>query len=265
MARVKYSALLIFTSQLSAMISAELPLVRVLDGLSKESLSRHLLNVIRKVKADVESGIDFGYAVSRHPKVFDSIYVNMVKAGMATGRLDKTLKQLTEYMDKTAETKGKLKSAFAYPIFMLCFLSIVFSIMVFKILPEFQQLFSSFGSKKALPVPTQILMRVGDFVTQNFVWIFLSIAAVIALFVFIFKNPTARFLWDRYKLKIPLIGDLLKKAAMGKFLRAFAVLTQSEVLIIDSLALIGGTGNNKYLEMKIGQAADMIERGISIA
>ena len=83
--------------------------------------------------------------------------------------------------------------------------------------------------------------------------------------IFIFKNPTARFLWDRYKLKIPLFGELFKKTAMGKFLRAFAVLTQSEVLIIDSLALVGGTGNNKYLEMKIAQAADMIERGLSIA
>ena len=264
MARVKYSALLIFTSQLSAMIGANLPLVRILDGLSKESLSRHLLTVIRKVKNDVESGVDFGYAVAQHPKVFDAIYVNMVKAGMATGRLDKTLKQLTEYMEQTAETKGKLKSAFAYPLFMLVFLSIVFFIMVFKILPNFEKLFATFGDH-GLPLPTQIMMGFGHFIKNHFHWIVLCIALLTIAIVFILKNAATRFLWDKYKLKVPLFGDLMKKASIGKFLRAFAVLTQSEVLILDSLNLVAGAGYNKYLEFKINQTADMVERGISVA
>ena len=264
MARVKYGALLIFTSQLSAMISANLPLVRILEGLSKESLSRHLLNIIKKVKADVESGVDFGYAIGQHPKVFDAIYVNMVKAGMATGRLDRTLRQLTEYMEKTAEAKGRMRSALAYPTFMLCFLCIVFLIMVFKILPTFEKLFATFGDRP-LPLPTRIMMKGGDFVSNNFPWILLSAAVIFGLAVFALKNPTARFYWDRTKLGFPVIGDLIKKAAMGKFLRAFAVLTQSEVLILDSLALVSGTGYNRYLEFKINQAADMIERGLSVA
>lgn len=264
MAKVKYSALLIFTNQLSAMITANLPLAKSLDGLSKESMSRPLLKVLRVVKEDVESGVDFGYAISQHPNVFDSIYINMVKAGMATGHLDRTLKQLTEYMEKAAKLKGKLKSAFAYPIFMLCFLAIVFMIMVLKILPTFEKLFSSFGDKE-LPVPTQVLMRVGEFVQNNYHWIFGAVFFIVAVVIFFKKQPTANFIWDRYKLKIPLFGDLMKKAAMGKFFRAFAVLTQNEVLIVDSLALVSGAGYNKYLEHKINQAAEMIEKGLSIA
>jgi type IV pilus assembly protein PilC len=264
MARVKYSALLMFTNQLSAMISADLPLIRILDGLSKEALSRHLVGIIKKIKEDVESGVDFGYAIGQHPKVFDAIYVNMVKAGMATGRLDRTLKQLTEYMEKTSQTRGKMRSALAYPLFMLFFLCIVFMIMIFKILPTFEKLFSTFGDRP-LPLPTQIMMKAGYFVSNNIHWILISITAIVALVVFILKNPTTRFYWDKYKLSLPILGDLMKKAAMGKFLRAFAVLTQSEVLILDSLSLVSGTGYNGYLEFKINQAADMIERGLSVA
>lgn len=264
MARVKYGALLIFTSQLSAMISANLPLVRILDGLSKEAPSRTLLNIIRKVKADVESGVDFGYAIAQYPKVFDAIYVNMVKAGMATGRLDRTLRQLTEYMEKTAEARGKMRSALAYPSFMLCFLCVVFLIMVFKILPTFEELFATFGDRP-LPLPTRVMMQAGDLFSHNFIWIFLFLAGFAGLVLFVAKNPTTKFYWDRYKLKIPVIGDLMKKAAIGKFLRAFAVLTQSEVLILDSLALVSGAGYNRYLEHKINQAGDMIERGLGVA
>jgi type IV pilus assembly protein PilC len=264
MGRVKYSALVIFTSQLSAMISANLPLVRILEGLSKEALSRHLLTIIKKIKKDVESGVDFGYAIAQFPNVFDTIYVNMVKAGMATGRLDRTLKQLTEYMGKTSETKGKLKTAFAYPLFMVGFLCVVFSIMVFKILPTFEKLFASLGSKK-LPLPTRIMMNAGGFVSSNIHWILIGIALIIAVIIFVLKNPSTRFLWDKYKLKIPLLGDLMRKAAMGKFLRAFAVLTQSEVLIMDSLNLVASAGYNKFLEFKINQAADSIEKGLSVA
>jgi type II secretory pathway component PulF len=264
MAGVNYGALLIFTSQLSAMVGANLPLVRILDGLSKEALSRGLLHVIRKVKKDVESGVDFGYAISQFPKVFDAIYVNMVKAGMATGKLDRTLRQLTEYMEKTAETKGKLKSAFAYPVFMLGFLAVVFFLMVFKILPTFQKMFASFGDKP-LPLPTRLMIASGHFVTNNIHWILLGVLGIVAVVVFVLKNQTTRFYWDKYKLRLPLIGDLLKKGSMGKFLRAFAVLTQSEVLILDSLNLVASAGYNKYLESRILQAAQAIERGASVA
>jgi len=264
MARVNYNALLVFTNQLSAMISANLPLVRILDGLSKESLSRQLLTIIKKLKNDVESGVDFGYAVSQHPKVFDSIYVNMVKAGMATGRLDRTLEQLSKYMKNTAETKGKMKSALAYPLFMLGFLVIVFFVMILKILPTFESLFTGFGNK-ALPLPTRILLTAGDAVTNHLYWILLSVALIVSIVILILKTPRTRFFWDKYKLKIPLIGDLLKKSSMGKFLRAFSVLNQNNVLILDSLNLVSGTGYNKYLEYQINHVSNMIERGLSVA
>jgi type II secretory pathway component PulF len=264
LAKVKYSALLLFTSQLAAMVEAHLPLVRILDGLSKEVLSRNLLNIIRTVKKDVESGVDFGYAISQYPKVFDAIYVNMVKAGMATGRLDKTLRQLTDYMEKSSSTRGKLKTAFAYPLFMLAFLCLVFFLMVFKILPTFQKMFAAFGDRP-LPLPTRIMITSGHFVSNNIHWILIGAAAIAAMVIFVLKNPYTRFLWDKYKLGLPLVGGLMKKSAMGKFLRAFAVLTQSEVLILDSLNLVAGAGYNKYLESKVNQVAYMIERGLSVA
>jgi type IV pilus assembly protein PilC len=208
--------------------------------------------------------VDFGYAISQHPEVFDAIYVNMVKAGMATGRLDRTLEQLAQYMQATADTRGKLKTAFAYPLFMVGFLILVFFFMVFKIFPSFEKLFASFGDQP-LPLPTRIMMNVGHVVSDNLHWIIIAIILIVGGIIFVLKNPTTRFLLDKYKLKIPFLGDLMKKTAMGKFLRAFAVLTQSEVLIIDSLTLVAGAGYNKYLEYQINQAAEMIERGMSVA
>ena len=244
------------------MISAKLPLGRILDSLSRESLNRQLLNIIRKVKDDVESGVDFGVAVAKHPKAFDSIYVNMIKAGMATGRLDVTLKQLSEYMEKSAVTKSKVRSATAYPIFMIGFLIFTALIMVFKILPMFEKLFAGFDSE--LPVPTQIFLKIAGIITTYYPVGIFFIGVIIVLALYFLKTPWGRVTWDRYKLSIPLFGDLMKKAALAKFLRTFATLTQSEVPILDSLSLVSTSGQNKYLEYRINQASEMIERGMSI-
>jgi len=253
-----------FTNQLSAMISANLPLARILDGLSKEALNRHLSNIIRNLKRDVESGVDFGLAIARYPTVFDALYVNMVKAGMATGHLDRTLKQLTIYMEKTAATRGKLRTALTYPFFMICFLSFVFFVMVFKILPMFENMFASFGDR-LLPLPTRIMLGAGDIISDNLYLIIITLLLAFILCVFIPKINRTKFFWDKYKLKIPLIGGLIKKTALGKFLRAFSLLTQSEVHILESLKLVSSTGYNRFMEFKINQAADMIERGSSVA
>ncbi len=264
MGRVKYNTLLIFTNQLSAMVSANLPLGRILDSLTQESMNRHLLSVLRKIKHDVESGVDLGRAVARHPKVFDSIYVNMIKAGMATGRLEITLQQLRDYMEKTAETKSKVRSALAYPIFMVGFLTLTVLLMVFKILPMFKAMFASLGDKK-LPTITLLFLEFADFVTHYFHLGLLFAGMLVVIAIYFLKTPWGRTTWDQYKLKIPIFGDLMKKAALAKFVRTFATLTQSEVPILDSLSLVSTSGNNKYLESKINQAREMIERGTSIA
>jgi type IV pilus assembly protein PilC len=263
MARVKYNLLLIFTNQLAAMISANLPLGRILESLSRESMNKRLLSVVRSLKTDVESGVDFGRAVAKHPQVFDAIYVNMIKAGMATGRLDQTLEQLRVYMEKSAETKSKVRSALAYPIFMVGFLILTVLLMVFKILPMFKKMFAGFGDQ--LPLPTRIMIQMSEVITNYFHVGLILIGLMVAVAVYFLKTPWGRTTWDKYKLRIPLFGDLMKKAALAKFLRTFATLTQSEVPILDSLSLVSTSGNNKYLEARINLASEMIERGMSIA
>ncbi len=263
MPRVNYNQLLIFTSQLAAMITANLPLGRVLDSLSKENMNRNLLSILRILKNDVESGVDFGRAVAKHPKVFDPIYVNMIKAGMATGRLDQTLEQLKDYMGKTAETKSKVRSALAYPIFMTGFLIVTLFLMVFKILPMFQKIFAGFGDR--LPFITRIFLQFADVINDYFHVGIICVGMAAAVAIYLFKTPWGKIVWDKYKLNIPLFGDLMKKAALAKFVRTFATLTQSEVPILDSLSLVSTSGNNKYLELKVNQASEMIERGMSIA
>jgi len=262
MAKIKYNILVIFTNQFAAMIKASLPLGRILDSLASENLNKHLLKVIRKVKASVENGVDLGVAVAMHPKVFDPIYVNMVKAGMETGRLDETLTHLSQYMEKSAETKSKVKSALTYPIFMFCFLCFVVYIMVFFILPMFEKMFAN--SKKELPVPTQILMQTADIIKDYWPLGLLLIVIVIIAIHYYLKTPLGRYSWDRNKLSIPLFGNLMKKASLAKFLRTFSTLIQSEVPIIDSLDLVSTSGDNKFLESKIKDVREMIERGMNI-
>jgi type IV pilus assembly protein PilC len=226
-------------------------------------MNRNLLSVLRTLKEDVERGVDFGRAVAKHPKVFDPIYVNMIKAGMAIGRLDQTLQQLRDYMQKTADTKNKVRSALTYPMFMIGFMIFTLLLMVFKILPMFQQIFASFGNR--LPLITQVFLHLSDVITDYFHVGIICLGIITVVAFYLLKTPWGRFSWDKYKLRIPLVGDLMKKAALAKFIRTLATLTQSEVPILDSLSLVSTSGNNKYLEYKVNQASEMIERGVSIA
>ena len=262
MAKVKYTTLVIFTNQLSAMISANLPLGRILESLSTESLNKKLLLVIRKLKDSVESGVDLGDAVSMHPKVFDSIYVNMVKAGMETGSLDETLRHLSSYMEKTAETRSKVKAALAYPIFMIFFLLFVVSAVIFYILPMFKEMYAQSG--KALPLPTQILLNISNFVLNYYHIGLFFIAVFVCVVFYLLRTPWGRMTWDQYKMKIPLFGKLMKKSAISKFLRTFSTLIQSDVPILDTLTLVSTSGDNKYLEFKILHAKELITHGVSI-
>ncbi|CAK0773470.1 putative Type IV pilus assembly protein PilC [Gammaproteobacteria bacterium] len=263
MAAVSTSSLLIFTSQLSSMIRSQLPLVDVLQSLTQETPTGTLRNTMEEVVEDVRHGVDFGDALAEFPLVFDQIYVNIIRAGMMSGRLGESIEHIAIYLKKMDESSGKIRSALAYPIFMFISFIVVLNGMIFFILPRFKAMFSSFG--KDLPKITQMLMDFGDWWQANWYWVILgSGLAVIAAGVWVATNE-GRYLWDQHKLRLPAVGNLMRLAALSRFLRTFAVQLQNEVELLPSLQLASGAVANVYIEDLINAIIDDIERGKGIA
>ncbi len=263
MAAVPLSGLLIFTNQFSAMIASQLPLVAVLENLSKETPQRKLRDVIDTVVEDVKHGVDLGDAMADHPDVFNDIYVNVVKAGMNTGRLDDALNHLSRYLTNADVVGKKLKAALSYPIFIIVAFAIAFNGMVFFLLPRFESMFSSFG--RELPAATRMMMDAGEAWRDNWIWGVALFVFLVAGFIAWIANPDGRFIWDRLKLKIIVVGPMWRMSALARLLRTFAVQVRNEVEILYALRLAAPASGNRYVEVVILDIADDIERGVGIA
>ncbi len=260
---VKPSDLLIFTNQFASMMRSHLPLVDVLENLAQETPQKDLKEIIHDIADDVRNGVDFGDSLASFPKLFDEVYVNVVRAGMMSGKLADALTQIADYLSKSDTTSRKVRGALSYPIFMLVAFFGVFNVMIFFILPRFEAMFSSFG--KDLPVPTQILIDIGKYWREN--WYLLVggfLVAVIAWLVWV-ATPDGRYIWDRIKLNIPIVGRLWRLGALSRFLRTFAVQLHNEVRLLDALDLAASSSGNRYIEESLNLIAEDISIGVGIA
>ena len=263
MANVSLQALLIFTNQFSAMLSSQLPLVSVLKNLGDETPHRGLRLAIGDVREDVEHGTDFGDALSEHADIFDEIYVNIVRAGISSGKLGAAMTHLAAYLSNADSVRRKIRAATSYPMFMFMAFIVSFNGMVFFVLPRFEQMFANFG--KDLPLATKILMAVGSFWREYWYVVVLALAIVIAGIFAWLMSPKGRLTWDEYKLKLPVFGRMWRMSALARFLRTLAVQIQNDVELLPSLRLSAPTTGNFFIEDIIVQIADDIEDGHGIA
>ncbi len=259
---VAMQQLLIFTNQFSEMIKSDLPLIDVLDNLANETPQKVLKSSIEDVSDAVQQGVDLGEALARHPSAFNDIYVNVVRSGMLSGNLASALIQIGEYLDKTDAARRALVSALSYPILVLVAFFLVFNGMTYFILPRFAEIFSSFDAD--LPVITQWLMDVGAAWRENALAICVTIGVLAGSFLLWTRTPAGHATWDRYKLNIPLLGPILRKAALARFLRTFAIQIQNEVPILRAIDLAAASSGNKFIEDSTSKIADSIEKGESI-
>ncbi len=261
--RIKLDDVLLFSSQLSAMVEAGLPLLKCLQSFSKEIESRHFRGVLDTVSTDVEEGSTLHDALAKHPRVFSRLFVNMVRAGEISGRLDQTLSQLTSYLERMANLRRKLLSAISYPSFLISFTIVAVVFLIVKVVPVFQRIYGGFGA--SLPAPTRLVLGISS--TMREYAVFLVLAAVIAAIVvaLILRNDRGQYLFDRYKLKIPLFGSLLRKYSLVKFTRTMGVLINSGVPILESLNLVADTAGNRVIERAVRESSASIERGSSFA
>ncbi len=258
--------IVVFTRQFSTMISAGLPLIQCLEILSTQSENVEFQKTIATVKVDVEGGATFADALKKHPKVFDELYSNMVHAGEVGGLLDTILSRLAKHIEKAVKLKAKIKSAMIYPIAIMGVATIVITVLLIFVIPVFAQMFLEMsGGKVGLPGPTQLVIDISDFLRSNILYI---IAGVVAMGYGIkryYASEKGRIVMDRLFLKVPVMGDLIRKSSVAKFTRTLGTLITSGVPILDGLAITAKTSGNKIVEQTILQARQSISEGKTVA
>jgi type IV pilus assembly protein PilC len=258
--------LVVFTRQFGTMINAGLPLVQCLEILSTQSENKTLRESITEVKAHVEGGSTFSDALRRFPKVFDDLYVNMVHAGEVGGLLDTILTRLAKHIEKAMKLKGQIKSAMVYPSAIIGVAVIVISVLMIWVIPIFAKMFNELsGGKVGLPGPTQLVIDVSN-IFQSY-W-YVMIGAIVALVFGIKKyygTTQGRMNIDKFLLKVPVIGDLIRKASVAKFTRTLGTLLSSGVPLLEGLSICAKTSGNKVIEETLMNARVSISGGKTIA
>lgn len=261
-AKVKKSDLVVFTRQLSTMVSAGVPLVRSLHTLQTQTDNKNFAKVISLISKDIESGMPLADSLEKYPSIFGTIYVNMVRAGEAGGILDEILKRLASQVEKDAAIRKKIKSASAYPIAILCITIIAFfGIMIF-VIPKLGAIIKDLGGPDAqLPIYTQILLNASDFMKANAVFIIFIFVVVLFMLRRYIKTPKGRYQFDHLLLKTPVLKTVITKIAIARFSRTFASLMSSGVSVLDALEVTGGAIGNKVIEAELREASKNVRNG----
>jgi type IV pilus assembly protein PilC len=251
------------TRQLATMIDAGLPIVQCLDILAQQSDSKLLCKTISAVKKDVEGGTTLADALRKHPKIFDDLYVNMVEAGEAGGILNTILNRIALFIEKANRLKKKVKGAMIYPCAIVCVAIIVVAVLMIFVIPVFAELYGGMG--KALPMPTQICIDISNWFVAYWYVLVAVVAGAIMAVSFYYKTPAGRMNIDSLLLRMPIIGDLLRKVAVARFSQNMSLLLSSGVPILDGLAITGKTAGNKVVEKAILDSRVSISQGKTVA
>ncbi len=261
--KVSDKDIVVFTRQFATMIGAGLPLVQCLDILSTQCDNKSFGKIIGDVKMDVESGTTFADALKKHPKVFSGLYCNMVQAGEVGGALDVTLIRLAAQLEKAAKLKAQIKSAMVYPTAIMGVAIIVVSVLLVFVIPIFAKMFTDFGG--ALPVPTQFVIGVSEFMQKYIVLIVGAAAGAIWGLKKYYETPAGRIQIDTLMLKLPVAGDLIRKIAVAQFTRTFGTLLQSGVPIMEGLEIVARIAGNKIVEQAIMSARASVGEGKTLS
>ncbi|HUI67032.1 MAG TPA: type II secretion system F family protein [Nitrospirota bacterium] len=256
--------IVILTRQLATMIDAGLPLVQCLDILGGQTENQTLAKIITQVRGDVESGSTFSDALKKHPKAFDNLYVNMVAAGEAGGILDTILQRLAAYMEKFAKIKKQIKSAMVYPSVILFVAVSVVALLMVVVVPMLGAMFAESG--QLLPLPTRIVIAISNFLKSwgGLILLICIIGSVVSLVQWR-KTDKGLRMTDAFALKLPVMGDLIRKVAVAKFTRTLGTLLTSGVPILEGLLIVARTAGNKVVEESIVATRQSVSEGKTLA
>lgn len=252
-----------FCRQMYALSRAGIPIVQAVSGLAEMSHSETLKEALQAISVRLKSGSSLATAMQEHNSIFSRIFVSLVHVGENTGRLDEAFKRLMQHIELERETRNRVSQALRYPLTVFSAMVVALAIINLFVIPNFSKVFKKLGQN--LPLPTQILMKTSEF-TVNYWWIILLalVLSGFALHTYI-KTEQGHLQWDKFKLRIPIIGSLLNKIALSRFTRSFAMMAESGVPIVQSLGIVGATLGNRYIESSIGNIRRGVERGDSLA
>lgn len=259
--KVKLKDLVIFTRQLSTMVSAGVPLARSLSTLQAQSESPYFKTVIGAITKDVESGTALGDAFAKYPRVFSEVYVNMVKAGEAGGILDEILKRLASQVEQDASIRKKVKSAMMYPAVILSITVVAFfGIMIF-VIPKIGKIMKDLAPNSQLPIYTRIMLSISDFMRSHALILIPLLVLAIYLIRRYIRTPKGKYQFHGLLLKAPVIKVIVIKVAVARFARTFASLMSAGVNVLDALEVTGGAMGNKVIEAELKEAAKQVKNG----
>lgn len=261
--KVREDDLVIFARQLATMVEAGIPILQALDALQEQTTQPYFKGVVVVVRDDIQLGSSLSAAFSKHPKAFDSLFVNMVKVGETGGVLSTILDRISSYLEKTIRLKRKVKAALIYPSVVVVMAMAITTILLVKVVPTFSSIYESFDQE--LPVLTQVLISVSDWMKKYIGFLIGGIIIFGFLLTRWYHTDKGKFILDNASLKIPIFGPLIQKVAISRFTRTLATLLQTGVPILESLDIVGRSIGNRVLEVVVTGVKNNVREGESIA
>ncbi len=261
--KVKGDDIVVFTRQLSTMISAGLPLLQALKIQEEQSDNIALKQVIGEVAAKVEAGASLSEAMAQYPKVFNKLYVSMIRVGEASGMFAEILDRVATYLEESEALKRKVKSAMIYPSVVSGMAIIITIVLLVKVVPVFQDIYASFGGE--LPKPTQVLITISNILREYLLWVIAGTIVIFFLLRAYTKTPTGRYQFDKLKFKLPIFGPIIKKVVISRFTKTLGVLIKSGVPLLNSLEVVETVAGNSVVEKAIKNASEKIQAGEGVS
>ncbi len=262
--RVKSKVLVTFTRQLATLVDAGLPLLRGLRVLEKQEKTPALKGIIGQLATAVEGGSTFSEALAQHPKVFNRLFVSMVKAGEMGGVLEVVLNRLSEFMEKAQKIKGKVVAAMFYPVSVLTVAVVILAVLLIYVVPKFEEIFRDMLEGAELPGFTQFVLMISRQVKDNFLVTAACVIGVVIFFKLIVRTKIGRKLFDRFKLLVPAIGPVISKVAISRFTRTLGTLVSSGVPILQALTIVKETSGNVIIGQAVSDVHESVKEGETI-
>ena len=261
---VKSKVLCTFTRQLATLVDAGLPLLRGLRVLEKQERNVTLRDIIGELAVSIEGGSTFSEGLAQHPKVFNRLFVNMVKAGELGGVLEVVRNRLAEFMEKAQKIKGKVVAAMFYPIAVLVVATGIMFILMTMVIPKFKEVFSGLAEGAQLPAFTRFVMDISDAVRYHLVTTLVVVAIFVVAFMLFKKTKFGRHVWDKFQLKMPAVGPVISKVAISRFTRTLGTLVSSGVPILQALTIVKETAGNVIISNAVSAVHESVKEGETI-
>ena len=261
--KIKQDDLVIFSRQLATMIESGIPLVQALSILSEQIDNRTLKNITVAVRQDIESGTNFCDALAKYPNAFSDFFINMSRAGEASGTLNEVLDRVASYMEKISALTRKIHSSLVYPAVVITMAVLITAVLLLKVVPTFKGIFSMLGGE--LPLPTRILIGVSEGLRSYFPFVIVVCVVLAVVLQRYISTEKGRYMFDKLKLKAPVLGPLFRKVAVAKFSRTFSTLVKSGVSVLNALDIVSKTAGNKVIEEAILSCRGAVREGEPIS